>query len=403
MERDVSLAERGKSSEDHLSHLSLKDIYGNYTLRPGTNIITDIPYSSDLLSSQSSEREELLRVLSARYDIPRIGGSKSEWVWGTENGRPVNTVKNPRLVITAGIGPPLIEWAPIFLERGAISALALNVSDKEKPLVLDIKCDSGLTTKLLSADNNLDVVGIDTTHLSLTDTVIENLLEEYGPTYPPGEREVLLQLLKDARTATQKGFLFHVMGADFGQRSPQEVVRTLQTFVRQAQGKPPVDVAILNMPSYEPFEIFSIRDGLHPKVIVYVKPIESPLSDDFYADESFSGEEQLDTGSAYNPGRNYRTLARWQTFAHADWLSDAYGFSIGENATEVVVQLRNDIQLRNAFSLPELRNYDWDMEVGDVIKKHRSKPALLKSKRMDYYNGLRDLQEVLRLGRHSAE
>ena len=56
----------------------------------------------------------------------------------------------------------------------------------------------------------------------------------------------------------------------------------------------------------------AIRDGIHPKAIIYVKPVNgfSGVGDYYQGPQRGMANKVV----SFNPGRDYRTVARWQTF-----------------------------------------------------------------------------------------
>ena len=70
--RPAELTHEPLQSSEYFSRISLGDIYGRTTLKPGTVIVTDIPNDSTFDHSLFSDHERL-KELAEHYGIPSIG------------------------------------------------------------------------------------------------------------------------------------------------------------------------------------------------------------------------------------------------------------------------------------------------------------------------------------------
>lgn len=367
--------EQQKPSE-FFSALSLNDIYGYYPVDPRTEIKTGRPYSHDL---SKKETEELCR----QYSIPSIG----MYGGGAELG------------IHAGSTEKLTWWAPHESERRLLIRLVQSVApSKDKPLVLDVGCGAGFVGKLLAESGSVQVIGIDknraeikkipetSNDVKLMAANIWNVTRRFGPDYQePMSSEVVLRLgqIRAAKEYNSRLLDGRRENKDEEWRKyhrtrylAKQGAKELQQLVPQYDKESPIDVVVNSFMDKGTDLTVPIRDGIYPKMIVYVKAVwggggktGSGMPSDY--DESLIRKNQI---VSFDVGDNYRTVAHWKTLNGADWGHHAFPsdnlLSLHMDLTfEVVVQLRNDVQLTEV-SEPTIPHYPWDDEIVDVLKKH---------------------------------
>lgn len=397
---------------EYFSRLSLADIYGRTTLKPGTQIVADVPYGDfSKLDWKSEERRALAIALQEQYDIPHVASYSSEWKHGQdENGRWGNQVKNPRLVISAGMGAPMTNWAPFVAERGAIAALTTSISGKDKPVILEVGAGNGFTSKLLAADNNLRVVGIDPNlsryeqlpntpgDVALRDTDIFNLVEEFGPARSAQDTARIKEILERIKGSFMKDKSIYYWGMQHGffrgmgygdfDKEVAELRKTAGRYKEQS----PVDLVVCSFMTTGDDLTLAIRDGIRPKAIVYVMPLNG-LSGvgNYYFDEGRKRGIENEVVS-FNPGKKYHTVARWQTFWQDEWSRVCYQSVLGIEQADVVVQLRNDVKPKAPREIPVVRTYPFDEELAEAIRVTRKPSEHFNS---DYYRGIMKKMELL--------
>lgn len=393
--RPVELTRESLQSSEYFSRISLGDIYGRTTLKPGTAIVTDIPNTSTFDHSLFSDHEKL-KELAEHYGIPSIG-SGSYGGFGTK-------WQKPFVEITAGMGAPMTNWVPHVFERGAVLALAHSLSKDSQPFVLDVGCGTGLTAKLFAVDGEARVVGIDP-RLSKYDLVREtpgnvtllkaNVIDAFGEFAPERKSETARRIneiisqvhdsFKDKAhlyfSAMNHGFELH--HADFSRE-----IRELQGLARKNEKSSQVDVVICSFMSTGTDLTLAIRDGIRPKAIVYVMPINGLAGVGNY----YFGSLGRDSSVSFNPGRDYNTVARWQTFWEDDWGRVCYDQGLGIEQAEVVVQLRNDVKPKPSKDVPSVRTYPFDEEIVEAIRTGRRWPNF----RTDYYQGVMEKITLLK-------
>lgn len=403
--RPAELTHEPLQGSQYFSRISLGDIYGRTTLKPGTQIVTDVPYGKySELDWKSEEFRALALALQEKYDIPHAAVYSSEWKWGRdENDRFGNLIKNPRLVISVGMGAPMTNWAPFVAERGAIAALATSISGSDKPVILDVGAGNGFTSKLLAADSSLRVVGIDLSlsrydqlpdtpgDVTLREADVFDLIEEFGPARSPQDTARIkdtLQRIKDSFMKDKKMYfwgmqhgVFRNMGyGDFGKE-----VAELRKAAGRYREQSPVDLVVCSFMTTGDDLTLAIKDGVRPKAIVYVMPLNglSGVGNYYFGGDKKRGIENEVV--SFNPGKEYHTVARWQTFWQDEWGRFCYDQGFGIEQADVVVQLRNDVKPKQQREIPVVRTHPFDEEIVDAIRTGRRHSEHFNA---DYYRGI---------------
>lgn len=289
--------------------------------------------------------------------------------------------------------PHLTYWFPHHLERQFIFSLARSLAGSgERPTILEAACGSGIISRLLAAENTAKVIGVDpdmvgmgSTRIPATPGDVEvmtsnlwDVLSEFGPTYShaiQARRDKLLQIVKDETTKKPVFELIRHgnLAVNYGESSRlNEELVELQDLSSQFEQPSPVDIVLCSfMPDGIDLTV-PIRDGVHPKAIIYVRP-RPPFgfsgAGDFYyqsAIDEENGEKfsefTPDMAVSFNAGRDYRTIVKWTTHSANGW---GYYHKPPrfhhDFATEVVVQLRKDIALRDP-GLVVANKYPFDEE-----------------------------------------
>lgn len=94
--RPAELTHEPLQGSEYFSRISLGDIYGKTTLKPGIQITTDIPYEDAMKWHNAIvNHDPILKEIADRYGIPHAASLSSEWAWGRdESGKFGNLVKN---------------------------------------------------------------------------------------------------------------------------------------------------------------------------------------------------------------------------------------------------------------------------------------------------------------------
>lgn len=382
---------------EYFSRLPLGDIYGRTTLKPGTRIVTDIPNDND--AHKLFEDHERLRELAEKHGIPRIGGGK----YGGDRN------KQPFIEISAGMGAPMTNWAPFVAERGAIAALATSISGSETPVVLEVGAGNGFTSKLLAADNRLRVVATDPNlskceqlpdtpgNITLRDANAIDLIEEFGPARSAQDSARIKEILEKIKGSFMQNKNMYYWGMQHGVfrgmgygNFDKEVAELRKTAGRYKE-QSPVDLVVCSFMTTGEDLTLAIRDGIRPKAIVYVMPLNG-LSGvgNYYFDEGRKRGIENEVVS-FNPGKEYQTVARWQTFWEDEYGRFCYDQSFGMEQADVVVQLRNGVKPRAPREIPVVRTYPFDEQIADVILTGR-KPTYFNA---DYYRGIKEGVKLL--------
>lgn len=292
--------------------------------------------------------------------------------------------------------PQLTYWFPQFTERQLIFELAGSLASKdEKPFILEAACGSGVVSRLLAAENSIKVVGVDTDMVGMWSSLIPptpgdiqfrdsdfwDVIEEFGPSYDKkvGQaRQEQLQTIRE-ETLLEPVFVLHALGsveAQIGRakRLNQEV-EDLQTLASGYKEGSPVDIVLCSFMPVGVNLTIPVRDGIYPKAIVYVRPTCGMSgAGDYYTPGIFDSDAPKDahelipspdTVISYNPGRNYRTAAKWITHCSNDWshyINPPSFYTFFE--TEVVIQLRNDVVLGSSEISTRQYNFDKEFEQG---------------------------------------
>lgn len=390
-------ASHKESETDFFENLTLADIYGSHTLRPGTEIVTDIPYNKfNTLDWNSQERKELTRELEKKYNIPEIGGYGNHSFTQENNGN---------LVITAGLSKGLTYWAPHHEERKVLIELAKAISNNNKPLILEAGCGTGFLSQLLADDDKTKVVGIEKYHDQLAELpngkaelIVANFYDAYSffsPNMPANDkqqtetlikyiRENILSDLKEDLDETENDpeeklarFYASALGHNFDlgpMYKFRKELKQLQQLARKNAYNSKVDLAICSMMQQGVELTIPIRDGVVPKVIVYTRKIDglSGLTDFWGREKIYKGNRETIPYcvSSYNPGINYRAVSKWPTVWKGNWSHKAYQLSQWLPEVEVVVQLRNDINIQKLKDI-QIPYYSWDDELLEIIKSPR--------------------------------
>jgi len=303
----------------------------------------------------------------------------------------------------------ITEWLPHHEERQLILHLAQSVTgEARKPLILDAGCGSGVVTKILAEDGSATTIGVDlllnkraanrlpqVKGEQLRHTDLWEVLEEYSPQFPLNIQTERQELLGRLRERIQEDPVFTNLSVfsasgQFGEpEALNEEVARLQELTQQRTAESPVDLVICSfMPSTAELTI-PIRDGIHPKAIVYIRPKNGMSgAGDYYITEEearypdempftfINRKNDLESASvnhntiiSYNPGIHYRTVARWDTPWRNNWMGwvNKFGYVFDAEAT---IQLRNDVQLR-PVEPPHVEKYSLDIQ----LERGFSKPS----------------------------
>ncbi len=384
----VGAPQENLSSGEFFSRLTLADIYGQYTLKPGTRIVTDIPNDIDFDHTLFSDYERLQK-LAERYGIPNIasgsyGGIGTKW-------------QKPFVEISAGMGSPMTVWAPYVFERGTIMALAHSLSGSKKPLILDVGCGNGFTSKLLAVEGGVRVLGVDPSFskydqlpaipgdVEFREADIVDLIGELGPKRSPETSNRVYEIIRKLtdRLKGKEDLHFWGMQHGFGMSGDgwkfEEEAREFQELSESNLKTSPVDLVLCSFMRTGIDLTPAIRDGIHPRAIIYVRPMNGLSGIGSYYDDNLAvedHEEEFDQVASFNPGRNYRTVARWQTFWQDDWTRVAYNLSgrpgerIGSEPAEVVIQVHKDTDFKK-LEVSTVRTYGWDDEIAKIVSDFR--------------------------------
>lgn len=311
----------------------------------------------------------------------------------------------------------ITEWLPHQGERQLILRLAQSVADEgRKPVILDAGCGSGAITKILAADGLATTIGVDmlldkrgadrlpeVAGASIRNVDLWDILDELSPQFPPNIQRQRQELLKRLRERIQNDPVFEHLSifsasAQIGEpEAMNEEVARLQELSKLRVGDSPVDLVICSfMPSTADLTV-AIRDGIHPKAIVYIRPSggmsgagdyyiteeEAKYPDDDNAFTFRDGEDDIkptkvnpNTIISYNPGVNYRTAAKWVTPWQNSWMRgyDKFGYLFN---VEAAAQLRNDIRVQDAES-PSVERYSLDIQLENGFSKQEQKEQFLR-------------------------
>jgi len=289
---------------------------------------------------------------------------------------------NEKLIEEREIEPVVTWWLPNAHERALILQLASTLHDSEsKPLIVDAACGTGFTDKVLALDGELKVVGIDldakavAALSNIASTVVFHTgdvwdyINHFGPRYPEKtarERNYILDTIR-VRTKCDLAYVsYHGVNLGDPNDLSEEVIRLQQLVALQPERSSPTDIVLCSFMPIGTELTIPIRDGIRPKAIVYIRPINGQSgAGDYYLEPDKSDELRYAVIS-YNPGENYRTVARWRTQSRLDW--DFTNGRLNSDLTaEVVIQLRKDIVLQRPISI-DVNRYPWDDELGESLR-----------------------------------
>jgi hypothetical protein len=367
-------------SNNFFRALSLGDIYGKENPNPARIEVDKDLYdklTKGTLQSKLATRERFVK----EHNIIGIGAFKS-----TPDGYFVNESHIQTLAY----------WVPYHSERQLIIQLASSLNQNSKPTIVEAACGSGLVSKLLAIDNHVKVIGTDPYMVSMRGPRIPNtqgewqlkredlwnLIEEFGPKYNQGKHKDRKRLLDTIRMEYARKPVFeHLSVAGFNAQSGDPLrlnseIGNLQDLSNENDQQPsPIDLVLC---SFMPMDVdltVPIRDGIHPKCIVYVRPMNGMSgAGDFYSGEVLDelGEEvfvSANTAISYNPGKHYRTVARWPTHQRNDWMTYSNPPKLGHTLdAEVVIQIRNDVDLTNTPPI-NIEKYQFDRQLESAFSK----------------------------------
>lgn len=312
--------------------------------------------------------------------------------------------------------PKLAYWAPHQSEREVLLNLAQALAGKKQhSTIVEVGCGSGIVSRMLAADSNARVIGIDPDikymggdripstpgNIHLYSSDLWNAVDILGPEYDESnlaERKKLLALMEPF---TEKPVFEYFGHGDFNAQEGDisalnSELRNLQKITTSSTSDSPVDLVLCSFMDRDKELTVPIRDGIYPKVIVYIRPVSGRSgAGDYYLettiDESDGAERppNLDSAISFNPGRNYRTVARWKTPNAIDWKSYDKPPEFSGLSSEVVIQIRND-QMVESFPDLEIPHYSYDK---DIEKSFKSESDYLR-----FRGGIREARQLLAKG-----
>lgn len=274
--------------------------------------------------------------------------------------------------------------------------MAKLLAGTNKPTILEAACGSGIVSRVLAAEGNIEVIGVDPKavkmgseripptpgSVQLRQADLWDVIDEFSPGFPQdvvSRRKTLLNTIK-AEYSKKAIFELFCLGCACGQEGdPQRVkneVRELQELARTTEMSSPIDIVLC---SFMPRDIdltVPLRDGIYPKAIIYTRPISGMSgAGDFYVEGIFdrdTDEEIMPDDNAaisFNPGSNYRTVARWLTPCSNDWWYFNKPPHFYERfKAEVVIQVRKDIQIKGSGDIG-VNKYPFDDDFVQGFKK----------------------------------
>lgn len=303
-----------------------------------------------------------------------------------------------------GAPEALAWWAPHRLERQFIGRLAHAVGG-DTPFILDVACGTGFVAKVLAAETDAKVLGIDSEAsfddmfgidrlpytpggVSLRKRDVWNVVNTLGPKYPPKlyrERRELLKRLQRGKPSvvfrSQKypfssSALEGVNRVNEGVEELYDEMKRIQEIAPLYKTPSPIDLVICSfMPDGLDLTV-PIRDGIYPKGIVYIRQMRGGTgAGDYYLYDYLNMEnaESLRYSQiSFNPGEHYKVVARWPTPSRNNWLASEGDKLRNPMTAEVVVQLRKDIVL-SKIEESTSPSYPWDNDIevflGKVLRK----------------------------------
>ncbi len=283
------------------------------------------------------------------------------------------------MVITEAPTPIKSWWMPNVHERQLITQLLHGVSKGEKPLLLDVACGTGLTTEVLARNGSINAIGIDTDGKRLRDSsermrlLHMNAWEaaiQFGPVYDQKNDQQRRARLRRARR--DDNFLERRLLLT----SPRlSAVRRLQESIRNPIADSPADVVLCSfMPTREDLTI-PVRDGIHPKAIVYIRGINgirTGKGTNYDPSQSTLPQGRL---VSFDPGSNYYLAARFPTFCRYNFdASVVIDDNVEPNtppsnefACEVIIHLRHNVKVKQTGE-HQIARYPFDRELEDMIR-----------------------------------
>lgn len=372
--------------------MSLGDFYGKNRPNPRKIPITTEQFFRWSGTSPNDEERRIRQhekmAFARTHGIEEIGGMQSHKDTGS-------------FLLERTSYQNITEWLPHHEERQLILHLAQSVTGEAiKPLILDAGCGSGVATKMLAEDGSATTIGVDllldkraadrlppVKGAELCNVDLWDVLDEFFPQFPSSVQRERQELLKRLRERIQRDPVFQHLSVfsasgQFGEpEALNEEVARLQELTQQRTAESPVDLVICSfMPSTAELTI-PIRDGIHPKAIVYIRPKNgmSGAGDYYITEEEAMHPDEMpftfinrkndiepasinhNTIISYNPGIHYRTVARWDTPWRNNWMGWANRFGYVFDA-EATIQLRNDVQLR-PVEPPHVEKYSLDIQL----------------------------------------
>lgn len=368
-----------RETKDYFSNLTLADIYGKLTVPLGTEIVTDIPYG-DWYNHYKEDDALQKKELMERYSIPSIASFSS----GSEKQK-----KYGFLVVHPGPTPALTHWLPCFEERRLIAELSLALTDRDKPLIAEFGCGTAFLSKLLASERLTRVLGVDIDEVQMRqlpptegelDLVVGDVYDIwriFSPQREPTAQreitkiidEITLDLRKNAKSYASRRRIHNMDSGPKGRFAKR--LKKLNEVAWQRLRETPLDLVVCSFMQPGVEMTIPIRDGILPKCIIYVRPENgiSGVTDHYFCTNSLgmSSAKIVDWVSSYNPGRNYRTVARWRTIWQDNWQTILYGLSASIGA-EMIVQLRKDVKIWNLPGV-EVRHFHWDDEIKEIMRR----------------------------------
>lgn len=283
--------------------------------------------------------------------------------------------------------PNLAWWVPHKNERNLLVNLSYALADSGQPLLVDAASGTGLLGRILAEAGNIKVISFDINHEAIAKLpptltphqIIQadlwDMPEKLGPK--------LLQILSDERgellerirtsPSTHGGEFYTVynkINLGYEKSFAGEVERLQQINEFGILVNSPVDLVICSFMDIERDLTTPLRDGIHPRALVYVRKVDGLAgAGDYYLEEPEDTNLKKSIIS-FNPGRHYKTAARWRSVCYCDWsmAKDSVLIDSAKLEAEVVVQLRSDVTLGKYPSL-SIAQYSWDQELEDLMVK----------------------------------
>lgn len=360
-----------------LNSLTLPDIFGRK--RDQTK---KVPITLDQYRRWSDGQNEAeLDAFALSHGIEEIGV-----LMHGQNGN--------HFIIESSSTKKLAWWVPHIQERQVILQLAESIKGSDRPKILEVGHGSGLVANLLAFDGKADVMGIDNNAEKLANRNMPNApgvsfytadiwdsIEKLGPSYSDEiaeRRKKLFEAIREggaSLTGTE-----HFPGLLFGKpRRFNAEIDELQALSTQFTEQGAASIVLCSFMALGAELTVPIRDGIFPKIIIYVRPDNGKSgAGDYYSSnyDVFDEDEDADeegpvkigenTHVSFNPGVNYRTVLRWNTPWPTDYPSYGYDWEekeVKDCTAEVIVQIRRDVNPEFIKSIsPERFNFDDEMD-----------------------------------------